>query len=103
MYTPSVYGCLASLLAQYSAQQLAGSRIGVFSYGSGLAASMFSLKVSQNSDAGSPLEKLVSSLSDLEVRLNSRKCVAPEKFAEIMKVREDTHHLGKHREETEQP
>ncbi|KAH0618192.1 hypothetical protein JD844_017191 [Phrynosoma platyrhinos] len=51
MYTPSVYGCLASLLAQYSAQQLAGSRIGVFSYGSGLAASMFSLKVSQNADA----------------------------------------------------
>ncbi|XP_060630302.2 hydroxymethylglutaryl-CoA synthase, mitochondrial [Anolis sagrei] len=96
MYTPSVYGCLASLLAQYSAQQLAGSRIGVFSYGSGLAASMFSLKVSQNYETGSPLEKLVSSLSDLEVRLNSRKCVPPEKFAEIMKVREDTHHLVNH-------
>ncbi|XP_053103956.1 hydroxymethylglutaryl-CoA synthase, mitochondrial isoform X1 [Hemicordylus capensis] len=96
MYTPSVYGCLASLLAQYSAQQLAGSRIGVFSYGSGLAASMFSLKVSQNSAPGSPLEKLVSSLSDLQARLDSRQCVSPEKFADIMKLREDTHHLVDH-------
>uniref|UniRef100_A0A2D4JKK6 Hydroxymethylglutaryl-CoA synthase n=2 Tax=Micrurus lemniscatus lemniscatus TaxID=129467 RepID=A0A2D4JKK6_MICLE len=96
MYTPSVYGCLTSLLAQYSAKQLAGSRIGVFSYGSGLAASMFSLKVSQNSDPGSPLEKLVSSLSDLEARLGSRKCVTPEKFNEILKVREDTHNSVDH-------
>ncbi|XP_044295314.1 hydroxymethylglutaryl-CoA synthase, mitochondrial isoform X2 [Varanus komodoensis] len=96
MYTPSVYGCLASLLAQHSAQQLAGSRIGVFSYGSGLAASMFSLKVSQNSAPGSPLEKLVSSLSDLGARLDSRKRVPPEEFAEIMQVREDTHHLVNH-------
>ncbi|KAG8132983.1 hypothetical protein E2320_010803 [Naja naja] len=96
MYTPSVYGCLTSLLAQYSAKQLAGSRIGVFSYGSGLAASMFSLKVSQNSDPGSPLEKLVSSLSDLEARLGSRKCVSPEKFSEILKVREDTHNSVDH-------
>ncbi|XP_063154648.1 hydroxymethylglutaryl-CoA synthase, mitochondrial isoform X2 [Candoia aspera] len=76
---------------RYSAKQLAGSRIGVFSYGSGLAASMFSLKVSQNSALSSPLEKLVSSLSDLETRLDSRKCVPPEKFTEIMKLREDTH------------
>ncbi|XP_010118063.1 PREDICTED: LOW QUALITY PROTEIN: hydroxymethylglutaryl-CoA synthase, mitochondrial-like, partial [Chlamydotis macqueenii] len=48
MYTPSMYGCLASLLAQSSARDLAGSRIGAFSYGSGLAASMFSLRVSQD-------------------------------------------------------
>ncbi|XP_054837505.1 hydroxymethylglutaryl-CoA synthase, mitochondrial [Eublepharis macularius] len=96
MYTPSVYGCLASLLGQYSAQKLAGSRIGVFSYGSGLAASMFSLKVSENSAPGSPLDKLVSSLSDLGARLESRKCVPPEKFAEMMKIREDTHDTVDH-------
>uniref|UniRef100_A0A7M4E4A9 Hydroxymethylglutaryl-CoA synthase n=1 Tax=Crocodylus porosus TaxID=8502 RepID=A0A7M4E4A9_CROPO len=94
MYTPSVYGCLASLLAQCSAQQLAGSRIGAFSYGSGLAASLFSLRVSQDVAPGSPLDKLVSSFSDLQTRLDSRKCVLPEEFAQIMKLREDTHHLG---------
>uniref|UniRef100_A0A8C0FDR9 Hydroxymethylglutaryl-CoA synthase n=1 Tax=Bubo bubo TaxID=30461 RepID=A0A8C0FDR9_BUBBB len=53
MYTPSMYGCLASLLAS-SARDLAGSRIGAFSYGSGLAASMFSLRVSQDAAPGEP-------------------------------------------------
>ncbi|XP_025069394.1 hydroxymethylglutaryl-CoA synthase, mitochondrial isoform X2 [Alligator sinensis] len=79
-----------------SAQQLAGSRIGAFSYGSGLAASLFSLQVSQDAAPGSPLDKLVSSLSDLQTRLDSRKCIPPEEFAQIMKLREDTHHLANH-------
>ncbi|NXC72921.1 HMCS2 protein, partial [Anhinga anhinga] len=95
MYTPSMYGCLASLLAQSSARDLAGSRIGAFSYGSGLAASMFSLRVSQDAAPGEPpLDKLVSSLADLPARLDARKRVAPQDFAEIMKRREETHHLG---------
>ncbi|XP_075772432.1 hydroxymethylglutaryl-CoA synthase, mitochondrial [Pelodiscus sinensis] len=96
MYTPSVYGCLASLLAQHSAQQLAGSRIGAFSYGSGLAASLFSLRVSQDAAPGSPLDTLVSSLSDLQTRLDARKRVPPEEFAGIMKQREESHHLVNH-------
>uniref|UniRef100_A0A8B9Q5N2 Hydroxymethylglutaryl-CoA synthase n=1 Tax=Apteryx owenii TaxID=8824 RepID=A0A8B9Q5N2_APTOW len=54
MYTPSMYGCLASLLAQSSARDLAGSRIGAFSYGSGLAASMFSFRVSPDAAPGEP-------------------------------------------------
>lgn len=43
---------------------------------------------------GSPLDKLVSSLADLPARLDARKRVAPKDFAEIMKRREETHHLG---------
>ncbi|XP_039340469.1 hydroxymethylglutaryl-CoA synthase, mitochondrial isoform X2 [Mauremys reevesii] len=81
---------------RYSAQQLAGSRIGAFSYGSGLAASLFSMRVSQDAAPGSPLDKLVSSLSDLQTRLDARKCVPPEEFAEIMKQREKSHHLVNH-------
>ncbi|XP_074858816.1 hydroxymethylglutaryl-CoA synthase, mitochondrial [Carettochelys insculpta] len=96
MYAPSMYGCLASLLAQHSAQQLAGSRIGAFSYGSGLAASLFSMRVAQDAAPGSPLDKLVSSLSDLPLRLAARKRVPPEEFAAIMKQREETHHLVNH-------
>uniref|UniRef100_A0A8C3E2J6 Hydroxymethylglutaryl-CoA synthase n=1 Tax=Corvus moneduloides TaxID=1196302 RepID=A0A8C3E2J6_CORMO len=96
MYTPSMYGCLASLLSQCSARDLAGSRIGAFSYGSGLAASMFSFRVSQDAAPGSPLDKLVSSLADLPARLDARKRVAPQDFAEIMKKREETHHLADH-------
>lgn len=44
--------------------------------------------------SGSGLDKLVSSLSDLKVRLDSRNKVSPAVFSEIMKLREDTHHLG---------
>uniref|UniRef100_A0A8C5P8I5 Hydroxymethylglutaryl-CoA synthase n=1 Tax=Leptobrachium leishanense TaxID=445787 RepID=A0A8C5P8I5_9ANUR len=94
MYTPSVYGCLASVLAQYSPQQLAGQRIGVFSYGSGFAATLYSIKVSSDAMPGSSLDKLTSSLSDLKARLDSRKNVSPGVFAENMKLREDTHHLA---------
>ncbi|NXY00215.1 HMCS2 protein, partial [Centropus bengalensis] len=86
MYTPSMS----------SAQDLAGSRIGAFSYGSGLAASMFSLRVSQDAAPGSPLDKLVSSLADLPARLDARKRVAPQDFANMMKQREQTHHLADH-------
>uniref|UniRef100_F6SD16 Hydroxymethylglutaryl-CoA synthase n=1 Tax=Equus caballus TaxID=9796 RepID=F6SD16_HORSE len=93
MYTSSVYGSLASVLAQYSPQQLAGKRIGVFSYGSGLAATLYSLKVTQDATPGSALDKITASLCDLKSRLDSRTCVAPDVFAENMKLREDTHHL----------
>ncbi|KAL2771946.1 hydroxymethylglutaryl-CoA synthase, mitochondrial isoform 2 precursor [Daubentonia madagascariensis] len=91
-YTSSLYGCLASLLSQHSAQDLAGSRIGAFSYGSGLAASLFSFRVSQDASPGSPLEKLVSSTSDLPKRLDSRKRMSPEEFTEIMNQREHFYH-----------
>ncbi|CAK6439332.1 unnamed protein product [Pipistrellus nathusii] len=91
-YTSSLYGCLASLLAHHSAQDLAGSRIGAFSYGSGLAASFFSFRASQDASPGSPLEKLVSSLSDLPERLDSRKRMSPEEFTKIMEQREQFFH-----------
>lgn len=94
MYTPSVYGCLASLIAQQTPAQIAGQRIGVFSYGSGFAATLFSLRVTQDHTPGSSLDKLVSSLSDLQVRLSSRKKVSPAVFSENMKLREETHHLA---------
>ena len=45
MYTASVYSSLASILTEIPGEKLQGKRIGVFSYGSGLASSFFSLKV----------------------------------------------------------
>lgn len=44
--------------------------------------------------SGSGLDKLVSSLSNLKARLDSRKKVSPAVFSENMKLREETHHLG---------
>ncbi|XP_056593360.1 hydroxymethylglutaryl-CoA synthase, cytoplasmic isoform X1 [Triplophysa dalaica] len=94
MYTPSVYGCLASVLAQHTPHQLAGQRIGVFSYGSGFAATLYSIRVTQDATPGSALDKMVSSLCDLKARLDSRKQISPALFADIMKIREETHHLA---------
>ncbi|XP_048875294.1 hydroxymethylglutaryl-CoA synthase, cytoplasmic isoform X2 [Brienomyrus brachyistius] len=94
MYTPSVYGCLASVVAQHTPQQLSGQRIGIFSYGSGFAATLYSIRVTQDATPGSALDKLVASLSDLRARLDSREKVSPSMFADIMKLREETHHLA---------
>lgn len=67
----------------------------LFSYGSGLAASMFSVRFSDDTSPDSPLTKLAASLSDLTDRLDSRAKVEPSVFSEALKLREDTHHLGK--------
>lgn len=92
MYTPSVYGGLASYISCNTANSLAGKRIALFSYGSGLASTMFSLKISDDDGPDSPLSQLVSSLSNLKARLDSRKKVSPAVFAETMKLRQETHH-----------
>ncbi|KAG7175189.1 Hydroxymethylglutaryl-CoA synthase, cytoplasmic-like [Homarus americanus] len=82
MYTPSVN----------SAENLAGKRVAMFSYGSGLAATMFSLRISEDTGPDSSLSQLVASLSDLSIRLDARTKVPPTVFAEMMKLRQDTHH-----------
>lgn len=45
MYTPSVYAALVSYLISKPAAELVNQRIALFSYGSGLAATMFSLTI----------------------------------------------------------
>ncbi|XP_070564130.1 hydroxymethylglutaryl-CoA synthase 1-like isoform X2 [Ptychodera flava] len=94
MYTPSVYGGLASCIGTNTAAELAGKRIALFSYGSGLASSLYSIRVTEDMAPGSPLIKLVDSLSDLKERLDSRRKVDPAVFADTMKLRQDTHHLA---------
>ncbi|CAD7693042.1 unnamed protein product [Nyctereutes procyonoides] len=103
MYTSSLYGCLASLL--HSAQDLAGSRIGAFPYSCGLAASFFFFLLlsffffffnfkclGMLLQLRSPLEKLVSSMSDLPKCLTSQKHMSPQEFTEIMDQREQFYH-----------
>ncbi|KAG0719417.1 Hydroxymethylglutaryl-CoA synthase, cytoplasmic [Chionoecetes opilio] len=92
MYTPSLYGGLASFISCNTVASLAGKRVALFSYGSGLAATMFSIRVSQDVGPDSALSNLVASLQDLPQRLDSRCKVSPPDFAETMKLRQDTHH-----------
>ncbi len=80
MYCASVYGALASLLCGASASgdsnALIGKRIGVYSYGGGLAASFFSLRIRAS------VEGMVKKL-DLQRRLDSRAGVSVDEYLEV--------------------
>ncbi|PVD23118.1 hypothetical protein C0Q70_16381 [Pomacea canaliculata] len=62
MYTPSLYGGLAYFVASNTIEQLVGKRVVLFSYGSGLASAMFSLRVTEHKAPGSALERLFEEL-----------------------------------------
>jgi len=76
MYCASVYSSLCGLLSYVSSEDLQGKKIGIFSYGSGLASSLFSLRV-----VGST-EQLKKNL-DMQNRLDSRRVVPPEQYDEV--------------------
>ncbi|MCJ1333988.1 3-hydroxy-3-methylglutaryl coenzyme A synthase [Thelotrema lepadinum] len=84
MYCASVYGSLISILCTVPEEQLKGKRIGIFSYGSGLASSLFSLKV--KGDVSDIVGKV-----DLQKRLDERRTVAPEVYDEMCHLREQAH------------
>ncbi len=65
----------------------------LFSYGSGLASSMFALRFSQQ--VTEALETLQRSVADITQKLEARLKVPPSEFEKTMKLREETHHLGK--------
>lgn len=74
-----------------NAESLLGKRIGMFSYGSSLASSMFSLQVSK--DAGG-VEPLLASLGDIPSRLEARTALPPAEFTTILKAKEDSYNKG---------
>lgn len=84
MYCGSVYGALVGLLSLVSPAELQGKRVGLFSYGSGLAASLFSLRV-----VGDVSE--IAKKVDLQARLDARRVVAPEVYDEMCNLREKAH------------
>ncbi|GKT44130.1 hydroxymethylglutaryl-CoA synthase [Colletotrichum spaethianum] len=84
MYCGSVWGGVASLLSYVDAATLNGKRVGVFSYGSGLAASFLSLRI--NGDV-SPLSKAL----DIPARLEARRKLAPEAYEAMCDLRHQAH------------
>ena len=76
MYCGSVWGGLVSLICHVPPKSLEGKRIGVFSYGSGLASSLLSLKVV--GDVSEIAEKV-----DLQRRLEGRRTVEPKVYDEV--------------------
>lgn len=70
---------------------MTGKRLVLFSYGSGLASAMYSIRVTSDLEKLSTITKTVS---DVPKRLSSRKVVPPAEFERTMKLREETHHLA---------
>jgi hydroxymethylglutaryl-CoA synthase len=76
MYCASVYSGIVSLISNIDSSALQGKRIGVFSYGSGLASSLFSLKINGSTEA---MRKALN----LKERLATRKTVSPQVYDEV--------------------
>ena len=76
MYTAGVYSALVSLLSNVSGHDLIGKRIGAFSFGSGLASTLFGLHVV--SDVSGIAERL-----DLHSRLANRVRTSPDFYHDV--------------------
>ena len=80
MYTASVYGGLASILDSVESEELKGKRIAMFSFGSGLAASWFTLRVKGDT-------KKIRETMDLKKRLAEMEVRPCKEFIEALQVR----------------
>lgn len=84
MYTASVYSGIVSLLSNVDSSDLQGKKIGIFSYGSGLAASLFSLKINGSTES---FKKQLN----LKERLAARTTVAPQVYDDMCELRKKAH------------
>ncbi|KAI0396584.1 hydroxymethylglutaryl-coenzyme A synthase C terminal-domain-containing protein [Xylariaceae sp. FL0594] len=84
MYCGSVWSGLASLISYVDPSAIQGKRIALFSYGSGLAASFMSLRVTGS------VEKIVKTL-DIANKLAARRAVPPETYEAFCDLRHKAH------------
>ncbi|CRK18719.1 hypothetical protein BN1708_017693, partial [Verticillium longisporum] len=70
MYCASVWGGLASLIYHVDDAALVGKRVGLFSYGSGLASSFMSFRIESSV---APIQKVL----DIRSRLEARRVLSP--------------------------
>lgn len=84
MYTGSCWGSLCSLMSVVGNDALQGKRVGVFSYGSGLAATLLSVRVVGD------ISDITSKLN-IKERLASRELKTPEEYEAAIALREKAH------------
>lgn len=84
MYTGSVWGSLCSLLSIVGSDELQNKRIGMFSYGSGLAATLMSARVVGD------ISNITSKLNVKE-RLAAREQKTPAEYEAAIALREKAH------------
>ena len=79
MYTASLYSALVSMISNLSPAELLGKSVGMFSYGSGLASTLFSVKV-----IGDTSE--MRSALNIAQRLEERLLIDPASFEKVSHV-----------------
>ena len=80
MYTASLYSTLVSLISSLEPAELLGKTVGMFSYGSGLASTLFSVKI-----VGDTSE--MRSALNLAQRLGDRVVIDPASFDKVSHIR----------------
>ncbi|KAL4280647.1 hypothetical protein GQ457_03G020190 [Hibiscus cannabinus] len=85
MYTASLYAAFASLIHNRNSE-LAGQRVVLFSYGSGLTSTMFSLRLHEGQHPFSLSN--IATVMNVTGKLKSRHEFSPDKFVESMKLME---------------
>jgi hydroxymethylglutaryl-CoA synthase len=76
MYCGSVWSGLASLIGHVDSANLQGKRIGLFSYGSGLASTFLSARINGSTEQ-------ISKNLDIPNRLAARRAVSPETYEAV--------------------
>ncbi|KAI0477718.1 putative hydroxymethylglutaryl-CoA synthase [Xylariaceae sp. FL0804] len=84
MYCASLWGGLASLFAHVDSSTLQGKRVGLFSYGSGLAASFLSVRINGSTEQ-------MAKVLDIPNRLAARRAVPPETYEAFCELRHQAH------------
>ncbi|PLN83629.1 putative hydroxymethylglutaryl-CoA synthase [Aspergillus taichungensis] len=84
MYCASVWGGLASLMCFVASKDLENKRIGLFSYGSGVASTFMSFRVNGSVE---PIAKVL----DIAARLEARRAVPPETYDQMCDLRKQAH------------
>lgn len=91
MYTPSVYSGLVSYLISVNANKLTGKNVAIFSYGSGLASSFYSITLSDNE---TQLRTVTDKLAHIKPLLEQRQQLTPHEFTQLMEIREHNNHAA---------
>jgi len=87
MYTASLYGGLASVIANVEPKDLVGKRISLFAYGSGCASSFYAITVKGDINE-------IRAKMDLLNRLKSMKVVPCTEYVSALKLREKNHNAA---------
>eukprot|EP00619_Florenciella_sp_RCC1007_P005444 CAMPEP_0205910676 /NCGR_PEP_ID=MMETSP1325-20131115/4604_1 /ASSEMBLY_ACC=CAM_ASM_000708 /TAXON_ID=236786 /ORGANISM="Florenciella sp., Strain RCC1007" /LENGTH=164 /DNA_ID=CAMNT_0053277069 /DNA_START=8 /DNA_END=499 /DNA_ORIENTATION=- len=96
-YTGAVFFNLLSLVNDVSEDELIGKRVGMFSYGSGSVATLYSIRprVPTADGAAFTLGRIAQTTA-MRVRLDTRAECTPEEFAEAMGMREQAYDKAPH-------